>query len=220
MDLREILSFKKMKRTLLLGVLPAGIFYAGFVLLLRGQGFGTIEILQDPLQYLDAHSLTGVVSNLGNALWLAAGAIAFFAAGMRNARPSRQRELPFLIGLLSLTLAVDDFFLIHDRYVNETYCYFFYATVAGALLLRHFFTILQVESFAYLMAGGLLAASIATDLMQYKIMAIVGGTYGQTQVFEEGFKFMGAATWLYFACRMAAYRLEPAQRSAPTSVAA
>ncbi len=81
MDLRDILSSEKIRRALLLGVMPAAVFYAISVLWLRGRGFETIEILQDPLQYLDAHSLTGVMSNLGNALWLAAGSIAFLPRG-------------------------------------------------------------------------------------------------------------------------------------------
>jgi hypothetical protein len=73
-----------------------------------------------------------------------------------------------------------------------------YAILASALLLRHNKQTLEIEGFAFLMAGSLLALSVVTDLIQSHIPL----QYTHTQVIEEGFKFTGAATWLYFNARI------------------
>ncbi|BBC41984.1 hypothetical protein PDPE_1-02825 [Photobacterium damselae subsp. piscicida] len=60
----------------------------------------------------------------------------------------------------------DDFFLIHDRYINQNICYAAYAIIALSILALHFKDILKINAFAFLIAGGLLAASIMTDIVQ------------------------------------------------------
>lgn len=98
-------------------------------------------------------------------------------------------------------LGVDDFFLIHDRYVSQLYCYGAYAVCALAMLLRHFMTIVAIDGFAFLLAGTLLASSILTDLSQPNASL----DYQFLQVLGEGFKFAGTAAWLYFTGRAAAF---------------
>ena len=105
--------------------------------------------------------------------------------------------------MLSIILAIDDFFLIHDRYINEDICYLVYAILASAILIRHNKLILKIDGFAFLIAGSFLALSIFTDLIQSQIPL----DYSYTQVIEEGFKFTGAATWLFFNSRIASFRL-------------
>jgi hypothetical protein len=107
-----------------------------------------------------------------------------------------------LIGVFSLILAVDDFFLLHDRYLPQRPVFIVYAVFALTLLVRYFRNILEIEGFAFLSAGGLLALSIFVDLNQRKIPF----DYGQVQTVEEGFKFVGAASWLYFSYRLASFR--------------
>ena len=68
--------------------------------------------------------------------------------------------------------------------------------------MRHHKKILEIDAFSFLFAGLLLALSILTDLAR----PILPMEYSFTQVFEEGFKFIGAATWLYFSCRLASFR--------------
>ncbi|MFK5971737.1 MAG: hypothetical protein QM485_00480, partial [Flavobacteriaceae bacterium] len=96
-------------------------------------------------------------------------------------------------------------FMIHDRYVNQKICYLIYAIFAGFLFIRHFKKIIKTEGFAFLLAGTFLASSIVTDLIQSKIPL----EYRYIQVIEEGFKFIGAATWLYFIGRVASSLLVP-----------
>ena len=101
--------------------------------------------------------------------------------------------------MLSLLLAVDDFFLLHERYVYQKGIFAFYALVAITLFIRHFRRILEIEGFTFLLSGFLLASSIVIDMKQRKFPF----DYSQVQLVEEGCKFVGAAFWLYFCARMA-----------------
>ena len=133
-EAKKVLVFKKVSRCILLGILPAALFYSIALFWLRYSGFMIMEILRDPAQQSGESSFLGFLSNIGIWLWVS-----------------------------------------------------------------------SVEGFAFLVAGSFLALSILTDLLQsYSPLS-----YTYTQVFEEGFKFIGAATWLYFNARMASFQLSP-----------
>ena len=202
--LDQLINPKKIVSCLLWASIPALLFYSLSVVGLKFAGFGLMEILRDPAQQSGQSSFLGFVSNIGIWLWVSAAAIGFYASSPVGEKITvgRQRELLFLMSILSLLLAIDDFFLIHDRYIDERLCYLAYAMFAGTLLVRHFRTIIHIEGFAFLLAGSLLALSILTDLIQDHIPL----AYRHVQVFEEGFKFMGAATWLYVSVRIGAFR--------------
>ena len=197
------LTIENVVRCVLFALIPALIFYLLAIYVLSGFGFTLIEILRDPAQQTGQSTFAGFVSSIGIWLWISSAAICFFGAatGARDGR-FRRREVLVLAGLLSLTLGVDDFFMIHDRYVKQVYCYVGYAFLATTILVRHIKAIVEIDVAAYLVAGGLLALSIATDLAQRRIPL----DYETTQMFEEGFKFTGAAVWLYFCTRVAAYQ--------------
>lgn len=205
-EARKVFIFKKVARCILIGILPAALFYSIALLGLRYSGFMIMEILRDPAQQSGESSFLGFLSNIGIWLWVSSAAICFFTITTRgNTLKRRHKELLFLTGILSLILAVDDFFMIHDRYIDQNICYLVYALVACTILIRHNKQILEVEGFAFLVAGSFLALSIFTDLVQsYSPLS-----YTYTQVFEEGFKFIGAATWLYFNARMASFQTTP-----------
>ncbi len=200
--LAQILNVKTIFRFILLALLPAALFYIVSILTLKGAGFNLVEILRDPAQQSEKSSFLGFLSNIGVWIWVSSAAICFFAAAtVRDTKSnSKRKELLLLVGTFSLLLAVDDLFLIHDRYINEYLCYAVYAFLALALMVRHYRTIAEIDGFAFLAAGSLLASSIMTDLIQDHITL----RYSYSQVFEEGFKFMGAAAWLYFSFRIAA----------------
>lgn len=201
--LKQIFAFENLRRCVLIALIPAMLFYCLFLFGLMSVGFTSMEILRDPAQQTGASSFIGFLSNIGNWLWVSSAAICFFTISTSNYRLSKDhKELIFLAGMLSILLAIDDFFLIHDRYINQNICYLFYAFFAGALLIRQFKLILKIEAFALLLSGSLLALSILADLIQSDIPI----HYHYTQILEEGFKFMGAATWLYFTSRVASFQ--------------
>ncbi len=160
-EAKKVLVFKKVSRCILLGILPAALFYSIALFWLRYSGFMIMEILRDPAQQSGESSFLGFLSNIGIWLWVSSAAICFFTIAARDSTlKSSHRELLILTGMLSLLLAVDDFFLIHDRYIDQYICYLVYAFVALAILIRHNQQILVVEGFAFLVAGSFLALSI------------------------------------------------------------
>ncbi|MCP4471068.1 MAG: oxidase [Gammaproteobacteria bacterium] len=187
-------------------VLPALLFYAGSVFILTGSGFTLREILRDPAQQTGLSSFLGFVSNIRVWMWVSSVAICCFSLLTGAAKgQSRHTELLVLLGLLSLLIAVDDFFLLHERYVYQKGIFLFYAVCALSLLVRHFRCIIEMDGFSFMFAGLLLASSIIIDMKQRKIPF----DYAQVQVLEEGCKFIGAALWLFFCGRTAADRLSP-----------
>lgn len=178
---------------------PALLFYAASVWILHVNGFTVTESLRDPAQLTESSSFWGFLSNAGNAVWVASGTICFFSLFLDHTAHRGNRELLVWIGVLSLALGFDDFFMIHDRYIDQRICYVFYAVVTGALAARHLRRILRIEPIAFFAATALLGGSILADLLQYAVPI----RYTVTQLFEEGLKFCGIAMWMYFAARVA-----------------
>lgn len=198
-NLKQIFVSKKLLHCILIAVIPALLFYSFSLFWLKSIGYSFTEIIRDAAQQSGESSFLGFLSNIGIWLWVSSAAICFFTISTSYYKSSKNHlELFFLTGILSLILAIDDFFLIHDRYVNQKICYLVYAVFAFAILIRHYKLIIEKEGFAFLLAGFFLALSIMTDLIQNRIPL----QNDHTQVFEEGFKFIGAATWLYFISRM------------------
>ncbi|WP_375751736.1 oxidase [Vibrio sp. HN007] len=199
----------KMKRYVLFAAIPAVIFYVSAFSTLKSAGFETVEALRDPLQQLEVSSFLGFLSNIGSWIWVSSVAICYFTAFNLNESVDKNRkELLILVGMLLSVIAVDDFFLIHDRYIEENICYAVYAVCGGALLLRQFKTIFEIDGFAFILAGGLLAASITSDMLTWHLKTHLHFTYEDLQIIEEGFKFVGAASWLYFSTRIASDSLK------------
>lgn len=197
-----IFNSRRLIRTLVFVVIPAVIFYIASLQILQNSGLDSVQILRDPAQQSGESSFIGFLSNIGTWLWISASAICFFTILTRRKEfQAEEIQLLALVGTLSILLGVDDFFLIHDRYINQRICYGTYGLIALAILFRHYKQILAKDPFAFLLAGGLLAASIGTDLIQGRLLTFFD--YSFTQLFEEGFKFTGAATWLYFSGRIA-----------------
>ena len=208
--LKQIFTADKVLKCILLAVVPALIIYVSSILFLKATGFELLQIIRDPAQQTGQSSFLGFVSNIGVWLWISSAAICFFAvlAG-RSIANNDQRRLLFLIGILSLTLGFDDLFMIHDRYVSQKICFLAYAVFAGALLVLYKKAISEIAGFAFLLASFLLAMSIATDLVQDYIPF----KYTHIQMIEEGFKFTGGATWLFFSSRVAINSLSNAAPS-------
>ena len=147
--------------------------------------------------------MLGFVSNIGVWLWVSSTAICGYSLiTSRGRSQDGSFELALLMGLLSLLLAVDDFFLLHERYVYQKGIFLFYAVCAIAILVRHSRNIIEIDAFSFLFAGMLLAASVMIDIQQRKIPL----DYKHVQLIEEGCKFLGGAMWLYFCGRVANYR--------------
>ena len=111
--------------------------------------------------------------------------------------------MPILKGLFSLTLAVDDFIMLHDHYINQNFCFVVYVALSTGILVRYWKILFTFDGLIFLIAGFLLALSIAIHFIQPRFKPF----YNVLQLAEEGSKFIGAATWLYFNCRLATVKL-------------
>ena len=200
--IKDIFNMKKMGIILLYATIPGLIFYTVVFNYMHHNGYHTMEIIRDFAQQVEESSFLGFLSSIGTWLWVSSTAIAFFGfMTVKSPSKYKHRELLFLLGVFSLLLAIDDFFMIHDRYIDQNICYGTYAFLALALLIRHFKTIIKINGFGFIFAGTLLAASIFTDLIQDYLPF----RYSNIQIVEEGFKFTGGATWLFFVVLVAAY---------------
>ena len=208
MDLKPLFNARKILITLLWVALPALLFYGGSVLVLLNSGFSMMQILRDSAQQSGLSSFLGFVSNIGVWMWVSSVAICCFSLLCKGSRsPRANTELLVLLAMLSLLLAVDDFFLLHERYVYQKGIFLFYAICALSLLVRHYRWIIKNDGFAFLLSGMLLASSVIIDMKQRKFSL----DYEYVQLIEEGCKFVGAALWLYFCGRTAAARMKSDQ---------
>ena len=200
--LAQIFDRRKIVASLIYIVIPALVIYSVSVVILANSGFTIVEILRDPAQQTGLSSFLGFVSNIGVWLWVAAATVCFFSlSANRFKRGNGSMELLILMGLLSLLLAIDDLFLLHDRHVHQKGIFIFYAICAVTILVRHFSTVMKVDGFSFVMSGLLLMTSIYIDLHQKKINM----DYADHQLIEEACKFVGAALWMYFCGRSATY---------------
>jgi len=208
MMIKKIFDLNNIWKVIIFATIPGLIFYVVAFIVMQYNGFHTMEIVRDFAQQMHKSSFLGFLSSIGTWLWVSSVAIALFGFfTLKNEVLFRQRELLLLLGVFSLLLAVDDFFMIHDRYINQNICYATYAILALAMMSRHYKIIIEINAFAFIFAGMLLAASIFTDLIQDDIPF----RYSHIQRVEEGFKFTGAATWLYFVALVASfYEIKPA----------
>lgn len=202
MILKQVFIIRKVLISILCVATPALLFYAVSVFMLTSSGFTLIEILRDPAQQTGLSSFLGFVSNIGVWLWVSSAAICFYSVVTNPWAGSKSlSEFMLLMGLLSLLLAVDDFFLLHDRYVYPKGIFLFYAICALTLLIRHYRKIMEIDGFTFLFAGLLLGCSVEIDLNQRKFPF----EYAYVQLMEEGFKFVGAAIWLFFVGQAASF---------------
>lgn len=201
-DTQKAFSRDRILRGLLVCSLPAALFYIGTVWIMSLAGFSYIEMTRDPAQQTDTSSFLGFLSNIGSWLWVSGAAFCFFrVATYETAARDRHKTLLILIGSFSFFLAVDDFFLIHDRYIAEGIIVPAYAIFIGYVLKRFRAEIFEIDGVAFMLAMSSLAMSVFVDAVQ-ELLPI---DYGLGQAIEEGFKFVGVATWTYFCFRVAAH---------------
>ena len=89
-------------------------------------------------------------------------------------------------------------FLLHDRYIGQTFLYVVYAIFAFLIVFKFRDQLLKNGGETFILAATLLAFSVLTDKFQRDIADIIPIKYETIQLFEEGVKFLGITTWLYF----------------------
>ena len=156
--------------------------------------------------------LAGFLSNFGIMAWVASSAVAGFAATM--AATKRTSVMLGALAVLSLVLAVDDFFIIHERVgpilLGIPEKLFFLTYVASLLtIIVVFFTEIRR------MAGGLLvvAAVFFVVSLTTDVFYLLDGV--PHRILEDGAKLFGIAYWLTFCWRLSWVALH-SEGDAPT----
>ncbi len=174
--------------------IPSLIVYSTIIGLSKLAGIQQVLVLRDLLQSCDYPIGVGMISNIGILLWTTAAAISLFASLSGLVRTQHFRQFLLLGGLLSSFLCLDDFFLLHDRYIGPDFLYISYSIFAIIILIRFRNLILSIDIGFFLTAISLLGLSILTDKVQF----FLPFGYNEVQLFEEGFKFIGIACWVAF----------------------
>ena len=145
-----------------------------------------------------------MISNIGILLWGAAASICLFTTFSGGIKRESSKLL-LLGGIFSGLLCIDDFFLIHDRYIGPDFLNFTYLTISIFILVR-FRRILKIIGLFNLIISILfLGLSVFFDGV---IQQIFNQSYELTQLIEEGFKFLGIACWLNFWCKASSHALK------------
>ena len=190
-------SRSTIRSTLLTTLLPAALVYVIALTWSAAEGISSTKVLRDLAQACDAPLGQGFLSSVGYLLWMAAAAIALFAAATHQIKGSVvNRQFAFCGGGFSLWLCLDDMFLVHDRYLGESFLYVTYAVFTVLLLVCFRTPLKRVCGDTFLLSVIFLGSSVLIDSFQGAFPA----SYERVQLFEEGAKFLGIAAWLSFWC--------------------
>ena len=192
-------KLSNLRKALSIAVLPGLLVYVLAISLSAMAGIKGVLVIRDLAQTCKSPLGVGLISNLGYLFWMATAAIALFTA---YATPTHsQHKLKDLLlcgGWFSFMLCMDDMFLLHDRYIGETLWYVVYAIFAFLIAFKFRDQLLKNGGEIFILAATLLAFSVLTDKFQHEISDIIPIKYKILQLFEEGVKFLGITSWLYF----------------------
>jgi uncharacterized membrane protein len=192
-------KLSNLRKALSIAVLPGLLVYVLAISLSAMAGIKGILVIRDLAQTCKSPLGVGLISNLGYLFWMATAAIALFTA---YATPTHsQHKLKDLLlcgGWFSFMLCMDDMFLLHDRYIGQTLLYVVYAIFAFLIAFKFRDQLLENGGEIFILAANLLALSVLTDKFQHEISDIIPIKYKILQLFEEGAKFLGITSWLYF----------------------
>ncbi len=174
---------------------------------------------RDPMATLQGHPLTGIQSTLGVLVWGGAAAICFFSC-LALQRVKLQENLSFFLfwsGVISIVLALDDMFLIHEdlayRYlsVNEKVVVLVYGCLVAWFAIKFRRNILATDYSLLLLAFVFFGSSVFIDMLNSK--------WSWSIFFEDGFKLLGIVTWSGYLIRTCLHALAPRLSGAlPTPV--
>ena len=186
-----------------ISILPSSILYLAILYISDLNDIKLSLVVRDLAQTCGYPIGVGMISNIGILLWGAAASICLFTtfSGKINSDISK---LLLLGGAFSGLLCVDDFFLLHDRYIGPDFLNLTYLAISILILVRFKKILKKIGLFNLVISILFLGLSIFFDGV---IQQIFNQSYELTQLIEEGFKFLGIACWLNFWCKASSYAL-------------
>lgn len=153
-------------------------------------------LLRDPAAAFGFAPYAGLFSHLGVLALATAGAISIFAAQLLR-QGGRQRLMLLCAGLLSLWLAVDDLFMLHERVLPrlvglpENVTLAIYVVLALGLMRLIGAALLTRRHLGLWVAGGFLVVMLVTDML-FEVAT------SASFLVEETAKFAGFVLWATF----------------------
>ncbi len=172
------------------------LILVGALAYVAGTDVGVGFLTRDPNQISGSRAWAGLISTLGNALWVVAASISMFAVSVSDKTDRVGRRAFFGLGAVSLLFFLDDALLLHDEVlpglgVHELFMVSLYAMVVPVLVLRSA-SILRAAGALWLIIGAffLFGVSVVIDFANFR-------TWNPDAFFamEDGSKFLGIALW-------------------------
>ena len=187
-----------------ISILPSSILYLAILYICNLNDIKLSLVVRDLAQTCGYPIGVGMISNIGILLWGAAASICLFTtfSGKINSDISK---LLLLGGAFSGLLCVDDFFLLHDRYIGPDFLNLTYLAISILILVRFKKILKKIGLFNLVISILFLGLSIFFDGV---IQQIFNQSYELTQLIEEWFKFLGIVCWLNFWCKASSYALK------------
>ena len=177
-----------------ISILPSIIIYLITIGISNLYKIKPILVIRDLAQTCGYPIGVGMISNFGILLWGSSAAITLFVSISKLA----EREVSKLLlmgGIFSTILCLDDFFLLHDRYIGPDFLYVSYISMTILMSIKFWKFILRIGLLPILFSLFFLSLSIFSDST---LQQLFSKNYESIQLFEEGFKFLGIACWLNF----------------------
>ena len=185
-------------------ILPSIILYLAILYISNFYNIKLSLVVRDLAQTCGYPIGVGMISNIGILLWGAAASICFFTTFLEGINKESSKLL-LLGGIFSSLLCIDDLFLLHDRYIGPDFLNLTYLAISIFLLVRFRRILKIIGLFNLLISILFLGLSVFFDGV---IQQILNQSYELTQLFEEGFKFIGIACWLNFWCKASSKSLK------------
>ena len=187
-----------------ISILPSAILYLAILYISNFYNIKLNLVVRDLAQTCGYPIGVGMISNIGILLWGAAASICLFTACSESINTESSRLL-LLGGIFSSLLCIDDFFLLHDRYIGPDFLNVTYLSISIFLLVRFQRILKNIGLFNLIISILFLGLSIFFDGV---IQQVFNQSYELTQLIEEGFKFIGITCWLNFWCKASSYALK------------
>jgi len=146
----------------------------------------------------------GMVSNIGILLWASSAAITLFVSTSKFAEKEVSKLL-LMGGIFSAVLCVDDFFLLHDRYLGPDFLNITYLSMTIFMLIKFWKVLLKIGLSPLIISLFFLGLSVFFDSI---VQQFYSNRYDLIQLYEELFKFLGIACWLNFWCHASLYSIK------------
>jgi len=187
-----------------ISILPSTVLYLAILYISNFYNIKLSLVVRDLAQTCGYPIGVGMISNIGILIWGAAASICLFTASSQSINRESSKLL-LLGGLFSGLLCIDDFFLLHDRYVGPDFLNLTYLAISIFMLVKFRGLLKKIGFFNLVISILFLGLSIFFDGV---IQQIFNQNYQLTQLIEEGFKFIGITCWLNFWCKASFHALK------------